>query len=391
MDGEKLTSRSGPKSGGPQVRSRGGNLMIRFSLAGRRHNLSLGWPDNDIHRPLALLKAEEIRRDIALGQFDESLAKYRPAGMVAGTRPDRSTPAWPSLLEVFDRYTDYKRPQCSPSTMRSQYYKWRILLTQCPVPLDRGGEIRSWLIKSTTPGYARRILQGLNGMGKWAKEEEIIPSNPFHGLSIAVPKNEAQDDPIEFWTRDERDRIIEAFRGSRYYSHYARLVEFLFFTGCRPSEAIGLQWGDVDRDCRSLTFRGAITEDEEGQLRRKDGLKRQKKRSIRLSPRLTKLLSEADRGGAEDLAFPSPHGGPIRWNNFNNRAWRSILLGLGLDNLSPYSTRHTMISLALKGCPECDPPIAPMAVEDVAAIVGNSARVIYQCYAGVSKDLELRE
>jgi hypothetical protein len=32
------------------------------------------------------------------------------------------------------------------------------------------------------------------------------------------------------------------------YSYYAPFVEFLFLTGCRPSEAIGLQWKHVISD-----------------------------------------------------------------------------------------------------------------------------------------------
>jgi integrase len=288
--------------------------------------------------------------------------------------------------------------------MRSQYQKWRLIFAKCPHPINAGGAIRTWLIETTTVDYARRLLQGLNGMGKWAVQSALVPSNPFQGLTIAAPKTDSDDAPIEFWSRDERDQIIAEFKASPRYSHYAPLVEFLFFSGCRPSEVLGLQWADIEWDrsglgksgpgksaCKSLTFRGAIVEDEQGRFRRKEGLKRQRKRSVRLGPRLVALLGSMAPGDGSDLVFPAPGGGPILWQNFSRRAWRSVLGALGLPYLSPYSTRHTMISLALKGCPDCDPPIAPMAVEDVAAIVGNSARVIYQCYAGVSKDLELRE
>jgi integrase len=376
----------------PQIVERRGRLGIRFSVAGVRYNLGLGWPDTAMHRSLAELKINEVKRDLLLGDFDKTLERYRPDEFKARARPEPDDPTgWPPLIEVFDKYADHKRPQCSPSTMRSQYFKWRILLARCPVPLCSGGKIRSWLIKNTTPDYARRVLQGLNGMGKWAAEDKLIPSNPFQGLTIAVAKNADTDAPIEFWSRGERDRIIIAFRHHNCYSHYAALVEFLFFCGCRPSEALGLQWGDVAVDCRSLTFRGAITENEAGQIRRKEGLKRQKKRMVRLGARVKGLLEGLERGEDGDLVFPAPHGGPIDWSNFTRRAWKVIIGGLKFDYLSPYSTRHTMISLALKGDPHAVPPIAPMAVEDVAALVGNSARVIYGSYAGVSRDLELPE
>jgi integrase len=41
---------------------------------------------------------------------------------------------------------------------------------------------------------------------------------------------------------EEIEKIIRAFRTDRYYSHYADYVEFLFRTGCRTAEFIGLRW-----------------------------------------------------------------------------------------------------------------------------------------------------
>jgi integrase len=37
--------------------------------------------------------------------------------------------------------------------------------------------------------------------------------------------------------------IIEAFE--RDFPFYAPLVKFCFFTGCRPSEAIAVEWKDL--------------------------------------------------------------------------------------------------------------------------------------------------
>jgi integrase len=51
----------------------------------------------------------------------------------------------------------------------------------------------------------------------------------------------------------KEDRIIEAFKTNRYYKYYTPLMEFLFFTGCRPSEAVALQWKHIG--FKEITFR----------------------------------------------------------------------------------------------------------------------------------------
>jgi hypothetical protein len=36
--------------------------------------------------------------------------------------------------------------------------------------------------------------------------------------------------------------VIATFRENRYYKYYAPLIKFLFFTECRPLEALALHW-----------------------------------------------------------------------------------------------------------------------------------------------------
>jgi integrase len=62
---------------------------------------------------------------------------------------------------------------------------------------------------------------------------------------IQLPKSENADYDINPFTREERDVIIRRFEESNHYSYYAPLVKLLFFTGCRPSEAIALQWKHI--------------------------------------------------------------------------------------------------------------------------------------------------
>ncbi len=49
------------------------------------------------------------------------------------------------------------------------------------------------------------------------------------------------------FTSEEIKAIIQGFEQDRYYSHYAGFVEFLFGTGCRTGEAIGLCWKHLNK------------------------------------------------------------------------------------------------------------------------------------------------
>jgi integrase len=51
------------------------------------------------------------------------------------------------------------------------------------------------------------------------------------------------------------------------------LIKFLFFTGCRPSEALGLPWKNIGQS--TILFGRAVVYDEKGLVLKK-GLKTQK-------------------------------------------------------------------------------------------------------------------
>jgi hypothetical protein len=80
-----------------RVESVEGRLRLRWSNAGRRYCLALGYPDTASNRGFAQLKAAQIQRDIEYREFDLSLKKYRSKRDVLGTaRTKRST-----LLKLF--------------------------------------------------------------------------------------------------------------------------------------------------------------------------------------------------------------------------------------------------------------------------------------------------
>ncbi len=248
---------------------------------------------------------------------------------------------------------------------------------RCPYGLDDPVGVRDWLGGNYPPITAKRLLVQLNACGKWAVGSKVLESNPFAGMagSITIPKGEKLVDKIDTFTPDERDAIIAGFEQSPYYRHYAPLVRFLFLTGCRSGEALGLEWSHITEGL--ITFRQTSVNGKSNQL--KAGLKTQSSRAFPVNRQLQELLDSIPR--VNKLVFPSPTGRLIDWGGFHRRAWTKVLGLVGIRYRNPYQTRHTFITQALQ----------KLSVQDVAKLVGNSPQMIYAHYAGASREMVVPE
>lgn len=175
--------------------------------------------------------------------------------------------------------------------------------------------------------------------------------------------------------------LLKPLNSTKIIITNAPFVKFLFATGCRPSEAVALQWGDINLNKNFLTFQRSYTISEDG-LKMKQGLKTQKKRKFPFNEgHSLKLLLESikpENPQPEQLVFPSPTGKVIDFHNFNVRAWNKILEGLpDIKYRKPYQTRHTFITLAINEA----------TVPTVARLVGNSPEMIFRHYVGNITDI----
>ena len=390
------SQKSRPKAskGTVQIKTSNQRLQLVFSFGGKRHYLSTGFTDTKANRKLAEMKAKQIELDILCSNFDITLERYKPQSQqdiftssispTEETSPESSV----SLADLWDSYTEYKRSSLSPSTLAKDYHKiYRCVNVHLPVrTLDKAIVIRDWLIANRSPLSAKKILTQLCACCNWAMKSDLIEENPFEGMAsdVKLPKGDSQETDINPFSVEERDRIIEAFQNSRCYKHYAPLIEFLFITGCRPSEAIALQWRHISSDFSTIRFEQAVVISESG-LTCKAGLKTQKKRIFPINNRLRELLKSiqpVEKSG-ETKIFPSPEGKWIDVQNLSRRAWKSILETLdGVEYRKLYQTRHTFITMALKN---------GVDVKDLAKMVGNSPEIIYRHYAGHSRELFLPE
>lgn len=374
--------------GSVQVKSSNHRLQLVFSYGGKRHYISTGLADSPTNRRLADLKAKEIEKDILYERFDETLIKYKnPNSKVLSSVTPDFTPKQqdePTLDVLWERYVTFKRTQVSQTTIARDYARYRSHIAKLPSrDLTQAIAIRNYLLAHNSVDTAKRTLTNIAACCDWATKSGMITMNPFANMAaeIKVPKANADDEmDINPFTREERDRIISTFATDRYYCYYTPLVQFLFFTGCRPSEAIGLQWQHIDD---FVHFEQAVTFSETG-LSLKKGLKTQEKRRFRINRQLAEILTaiQPDKDSPTAYLFPSPEGKFIDFNNFRNRAWKSILNKADIPYRKLYQTRHTFVTLCLE---------AGIDAKDVARLVGNSPEVIYRHYAGNKRDLQVPE
>ena len=78
-----------------------GRLRLRFRYGGKRCAISVGLPDSAVNRRVAQQKATQIELDIASGNFDPTLAKYKPA---KGDRAKDTT----QVVNVFEQFMTLK-------------------------------------------------------------------------------------------------------------------------------------------------------------------------------------------------------------------------------------------------------------------------------------------
>lgn len=102
-------------------------------------------------------------------------------------------------------------------------------------------------------GTAARVADLFSGIMAWAVEEQIIPTNPVHGVKRY--RGEPKD---RFLSEAELARLGAALTagvaadGRAVHPYAVRVLWLLSLTGCRLGEIAGLRWNEVDTKDRCL-------------------------------------------------------------------------------------------------------------------------------------------
>ena len=269
--------------------------------------------------------------------------------------------------EIFCRYREAKAQELKPSSLKNLDSVIRKIpdFPRSDISPESAKAISQYLLRSFSRDSARRALQQLGAACNWAVERGELEANPFENLQLKPQKKRPKVDPF---SEAERDRIIGEFERDSIHRHYAGFVKFLFLTGCRTSEAVGLRWGDVEigfiKFCSPVVEGIRLNSTKTGEVRR-----------FPVNFQLKNLLESIRPVEAEGdrPVFTSKSGDLVSPNNFLRRHWKPVLENLRIPYRSQYNTRHTFATSCLaKG----ESPAR------VAQWIGDSVPTLMRYYAG---------
>ncbi|MEA5516216.1 tyrosine-type recombinase/integrase [Nodularia sp. UHCC 0506] len=362
-------------------------LIIRFRVKGfdKQFYLSTGLKGNKSNRAIVDSRWELIQREISLDEFDSTLQRYK----FGNKKPKLITQSNKyTLLELWNKFTRFKEQFLEQSTIHRNYgFTSRVIAA-----LPNGSEIdiKDYLLEKYSYHTARTVIADLSRCHDWAINEKLISDNPFQKMKLPKQKKSSQEE-IAAYTLEQRDLIISAFENHKKYSYYSQIIKFLFWSGCRPGEAIALRWGDISPDCTKIT----ISKSYSNRIKRTKGTKNGKRRIFPCATggKLQSLLLEmrSRQPKADELVFTIPTGEQLSprildkfWRGYrvNNYLYPGVVRELADQNLIPYlklySCRHTFATWAIA---------TGSTIDKVAYWLGDDVQTVltYYCHPVVSK------
>jgi len=363
-------------------------IILRFTVESVRfsfHPIPGGKWENRRDKKLAEAIVTKIENDVAAGNFDPSLVRYRHKSTPQNVSCQKPAAATKNLtwLQVWDEWVS-SLLNLKPSTKADHYQCVRRAIEKADNPFlkDVG-----WLQKASWAAstFNRRLsmlrsaIAHSVGLGKIS----IDPLAKITAREGSLEEEEAAESKKQPFTNEESSQIILAFEKS--YPSYAPFVEFLFYTGARTGEAVGIRWRDIDLDRRLISITHTLTRERGGYKKtRKRPKTLQSMRSLKMSTRIYDVITKikSENTDVDALIFKSPKGHAIDHGNFR-KIWKAILEELGIVYRKPYATRHTLLSKALEG---------GLSIPQVAGIAGHKdGRMILQHYGRVINQPHLPE
>lgn len=335
---------------GSGVEARETSIRIKFVLDGEtvRERLTLNGkslPPTPANLKYAHKVASDIRRRIESGTFD--FAEFFPDS--ARAQDGKGSPTFGELADLWLE----SKGQLEAATQdqyRNAVALWKRILgagakveeiTHQVLAAKIGGH--PW----ASPKSCNNYLIPLRGIMAFEYRGRKALDNPMAGITN-MPVVKKVPDPF---TTDEREAIL-ADMEARYDKRITAYFTFMFFTGCRPEEAIALQWGDialadgVARIQRVRTFRGT----------ERKGSKTHTVRDVDLVGRALVAINTMKaytymKGQADACVFENPVTGRP-WHDERSQRdhyWTPTLKRLGIRHRRAYNTRHTYATSALMG------------------------------------------
>ncbi|MBD2078806.1 tyrosine-type recombinase/integrase [Leptolyngbya sp. FACHB-17] len=331
-----------------------------FDEVGRqkRFTVSIG-SANGINRSVAERLARQIELDIASGNFDYSLKKYKQSS----SRPESI-----SAEVLIDQYiaAHFKEDQTTSldryRTLRNHFAKFQRSITVEACTDKKAVSFVRYLQATQKNETVNMNLTLLRAIWRWAIKKGVTHANPWLDLKV---ETEHRQRPKPF-SSEEIAKILEAFKGH----HYENFVRFLFGVGCRIGEAAALDWSALNDDCSEVWIKQSYNL----RSRQIKNTKTGKDRYVPIPPKLQAMLQAMRKNATSDAVFLSHKGLRVRRDSFRRSYWKPALEKLGIEYRSPYKTRHTRWSHELSS--------GNLDLATAAEYAGNTPRTLSDRYYG---------
>ena len=351
------------------IRANRDRLLLAWKYEGKKYTLYLGLKDTKVNRLNSRDTILQIEADIEANCLDTSLTKYKPHKGTGKPISDLTcSELYQDWLNHKSIYTDQRNIEWLKCTLTDLNKHLKVKVASRLTRRDT--ELFFTQLKSTglKPETIKRKLENLKACWQWAIENNLLTDNPWVGLSklIKVP-SKAMPRPF---TKDEMNRILEWLERHPRYCLLTPFVRFLFATGVRTGEAIGLRYSDLSEDYSCITISEQLTRGV------RKTTKTGKVRTIYLTPILKDLLialKHLYKPSDPDTLIFQWNNKPIDLNRFRRCVWEPLLNDLDIPYRTVYNTRHTFISHAL------EQGMNPVVI---AQITGHDVNVLFNHYAG---------
>lgn len=315
-----------------------------------------------------------LRRSVSAPTKKEAVAR-------ANARTQQLTKATPTSQTFADFAEEFMLASTTTGRLGSppirhdtaKTYRHYLKAHICPVigstPLTRLSKADMMrLLDALVSGLNRRAsAQQAFGLTKtilrYAVEREIIATVPGDTLKVQAARIDQELHLRQRIPTEEEMRRIEKTAYACYtssrpviykaYRRYYPLFLVLRTMGLRISEALGLQWGDFDKDMATVHIRRRVAVPSEG-LEEEDRVDVPKSvHGVRRVPvhasvrDVLRMWRGETTGGPDDWLFATKSGTPMNYSNVVTKFWMPLLKRADVPHYGLHALRHYYASLLI--------------------------------------------
>lgn len=351
------------------VEARENSIRVFFTFGGKQCKETVRMDGSLLEPTPANLKyaarlVAEVRDQIRLGTFD-----YR------ATFPDSTTAPAPKaktgdepFFDLIDRWCDLLEHKPSTKKMYRQQKDnfWKKHIPNKPIKLIVHSDIKHALKQGTWKSNKSRNnqLSIIRSVFDLAVRDKQIKENPCEGLEYALVQT-ADPDPFSL---NEVQKILGSI-AENYSPQILNYVQFQFFSGLRTSEAIALEWSNVDLNKGEILVEAVVVYDEE-----QDSTKTSTRRIVKLTHEALAALIAQRSFTTSGKVFHDPYyNEPWLYHRITGATWwTTTLKRLGIRHRRAYNSRHTYATIGL---------MAGANPAFMARQLGHSLEMFFRVYA----------